>query len=330
MTPPRENEQTRARPPRWMLALKLAVTAALLAALAAAADVGAVARLLASVSPVWFAAAVAVLIAQTLVLGIRFQVVVSALGRPIGRRNAIELSFVGVLFNQALPSAIGGDAARAWRLRAQGRAWREAAAAVIVDRLTGIVVLALLCTAGVLLAPSAAVAAYRAPVLAACAAVLLGAAAIVASGSLAFLPAKLRARLAATGVPAAAGALLAGRPAPAAGALSVASHLLAALAAYALAVGLGLRPQPLAFAVAMLCTSFATMIPLSYAGWGIREAGAVLMLRGVGLDAETALALSVLLGASLVAAALPGLWPWLAPLRSNDLSAIAPSSTRPT
>ena len=134
---------------RALLILKVVLTFALLGGVLAAADLPTLGRLLGDASLGYFAAAVGALVVQTFVLSARFQTIVAALGPPIAAWTAIEVSFVGVLFNQALPSAIGGDAIRAWRLRADGRPWRTAVNAVLLDRAGGVVVLAVLAAVAV-------------------------------------------------------------------------------------------------------------------------------------------------------------------------------------
>jgi uncharacterized membrane protein YbhN (UPF0104 family) len=299
---------------RTLLALKIVVTVALLGAVLAAADLPVLGRLLRAVSPAYFVLAVAALILQTLVLAARLHGIVAALGRPIGAGSAIELSFVGTLFNQALPSAIGGDAIRAWRLRADGRPWHSAVNAVLLDRGGGVLVLALLAALAVVVEPSGAFAPLR---LLLCAVVVIGfagLAAIAAAERLPLLPQAARRLLTSSGLPPAARTVVATRVAPAVVALSAASHLLAALAAYWLAAALGVEVALGTFVTAALCMLLATMVPLSYAGWGIREAGAVWLLARAGVPTETALAISVLFGVALFVASLPGLTFWFAPI----------------
>ena len=50
-----------------------------------------------------------------------------------------------------------------------------------------------------------------------------------------------------------------------------------------------------------------TLIPVSYAGWGIREAGSVWIFSMVGIEKEFSLAMSVSFGLLLVIAGMPGL-----------------------
>ena len=209
---------------RALLALKILVTVAALGAVLAAVDHSALGRLLANASPSYLAAAVAALVVQTLVLGARFRMIVARLGRPISAWLAVELTFVGVLFNQALPSAVGGDAIRTWQLRAAGRSWREAVTAVLLDRGSGVVVLALLAAVAVALDPSGVLTPLRAALLAVAGAAVAAVALMATADRLPVLPRRVRGLLASTGVPAGARLRLAPRAAAVATAWSVASY----------------------------------------------------------------------------------------------------------
>ena len=237
------------------------------------------------------------------------------------------LTFAGVLYNQALPSAVGGDAIRTLQLRGAGRSWRVAVTAVLLDRGSGVVVLALLAAAAVVLEPSGAFAPLRAALLAVAAGGVAAVALMAAADRLPPLSARVRGLLASSGLPAGVRRLLKPRIAVATSAWSIASHLLAALAAYWIAAALGAEMPFGAFVAGALCLLLATMIPLSYAGWGIREAGAVFLFARLGLAPELALAISVLFGAALLVAALPGVAFWLAPTSARsgaELRARAP------
>lgn len=305
--------------------LKAVVTVALLGGVLAAADLGALGELLGDASFGYFALAVAALIAQTCVLSARFRSIVAAVGRPIRSGFALELSFIGVLFNQALPSAVGGDAVRIWRLRSDGRPWREAVNAVLIDRAGGVVVLAVLAAVAVTVERSGAYAALRAPLWIVAAAGVIALVAAAAADRLAWLPRALQRLLESSALPAAARAVFGTRVVVRASVLSAASHLLAALAAHWLAAALGFEIGLGTFVTAALCMLFATMIPLSYAGWGIREVGAVWLFARAGIETESALAISVLFGAALVVAALPGLVFWLAPSWHRRTAPVPPA-----
>ena len=54
------------------------------------------------------------------------------------------------------------------------------------------------------------------------------------------------------------------------------------------------------------------LVPVSLAGWGVREAALVVALGSFGVPAEAALAISVLVGLCLILVGLPGGLIWLA------------------
>ena len=58
---------------------------------------------------------------------------------------ALRFSMIGQFFNQTLPSSIGGDATRIWLL-GRRTGWRAATYSVLLDRVVGVVALAILVT----------------------------------------------------------------------------------------------------------------------------------------------------------------------------------------
>ena len=53
------------------------------------------------------------------------------------------------------------------------------------------------------------------------------------------------------------------------------------------------------------------LVPVSLAGWGVRELGFVFVLAGFGIPAEAALAASLLVGLCMIVVGLPGGLLWL-------------------
>lgn len=74
-----------------------------------------------------------------------------------------------------------------------------------------------------------------------------------------------------------------------------------------LAVALGVTIDPLIFLLVVPVIFLIALIPISFAGWGVREAAAVWMFGMVGISSENAVAISVCFGLLLVLAGLPGL-----------------------
>jgi hypothetical protein len=73
---------------------------------------------------------------------------------------------------------------------------------------------------------------------------------------------------------------------------------------------------PLVFLIAL--------IPLSFAGWGIREAGAMWIFGAVGMSKEDSVMLSVIYGVLLIIAALPGLYFSVINDRNENFRSILP------
>jgi uncharacterized membrane protein YbhN (UPF0104 family) len=108
--------------------------------------------------------------------------------------------------------------------------------------------------------------------------------------------------------------------------LSILSHALAAGAVYAFAVGLHLSLSVWDCLALFPPVILVTLIPISFAGWGLREGAMVALFAFAGVNADTALALSLAFGVALLAASLPGCACWLA-WRAAPLMESAPRPT---
>ena len=99
-------------------------------------------------------------------------------------------------------------------------------------------------------------------------------------------------------------------------------------AAWAIGLGLGLSLPLEAYLALGGAAVLLTILPVSIAGWGLREVGMVALFAGVGVGTEKALLLSLLYGAALMIASLPGgvlwvSWPPPAPGAEDAASSIA-------
>ncbi len=93
---------------------------------------------------------------------------------------------------------------------------------------------------------------------------------------------------------------------------AIASCVAGALAAYLLARSLGIDVGPIPIVAVMAIATFLSALPISLAGWGVREISVVTMLGLIGIDREAALLLSVQIGLISTVASLPGGLVWLA------------------
>lgn len=126
--PPRASASTK-------LALRLAVTVALLAAVTWRLDLGAAAAKAARLEVAWTAAAFVVVLAAVALSAWKWGLVLSFRGRPLPYRRLFRHTLVGLFFNNLLPTSIGGDAVRAWEASRDTGEVPEAVGSVIADRL---------------------------------------------------------------------------------------------------------------------------------------------------------------------------------------------------
>ena len=90
--------------------------------------------------------------------------------------------------------------------------------------------------------------------------------------------------------------------------LSVLTHLFTMLILLLLGTSLGLTFDLLVYMVVIPPVILLTLLPLSFAGWGIREGAMIGIFALLGAPAEPILALSIVYGITLILASLPGLW----------------------
>src|SRR5262249_59769002 len=85
----------------------------------------------------------------------------------------------------------------------------------------------------------------------------------------------------------------------------------AGLGAYCIARSLGIAVGPVAMIAVTSMMTLVVALPISVAGWGVREVSLVALLGLLGVDREAALALSVELGLIGTLLSLPGGLVWL-------------------
>jgi uncharacterized membrane protein YbhN (UPF0104 family) len=92
----------------------------------------------------WIGVAIAVTFLQIFVGVLRWREVSAECGAPLELGRAMRYNVIGSFFNQTLPSAIGGDAVRLWLVARAGAGWRAATYSIFVDRAIGLIALAVI------------------------------------------------------------------------------------------------------------------------------------------------------------------------------------------
>jgi uncharacterized membrane protein YbhN (UPF0104 family) len=94
--------------------------------------------------------------------------------------------------------------------------------------------------------------------------------------------------------------------------LSILIHLCAMTALYLLGIGIDLNYPLAVYLVLVPPVILLTLLPISLAGWGIREGAMVGFFLLIGADRTKVLSFSILYGILVLVHSLPGLWVYLA------------------
>lgn len=127
-----------------LLAARILVSAALLYFAFRGINFAAIQSRLSQISVGWFLLAVLATVFQIFLGALRWREISARCSAPLGTGQALRYNMIGAFFNQALPSTIGGDAMRLWLVRQTGAGWRSATYSVLVDRAIGLIALALI------------------------------------------------------------------------------------------------------------------------------------------------------------------------------------------
>lgn len=92
----------------------------------------------------WIGLAIAMMFLQIFVGVLRWREISAECGAPLGTAQAMRYNVIGTFFNQTLPSSIGGDAMRLWLVARAGAGWRAATYSILVDRAIGLIALAMI------------------------------------------------------------------------------------------------------------------------------------------------------------------------------------------
>jgi glycosyltransferase 2 family protein len=283
---------------------------------------------LSQANPGWIGAALLVLLAQTAVVAARWRLIVIACGSELPFASAFRFSMIAMFFNQTLPSSVGGDAARIWLL-GKPSGWRVAGYSVFLDRVIGVVALAILVI--ICLPWTLELVTYpvgRAGLL------LIGFGALAAGlvflalswPHLSFLQRWSPTRHLTAVSKIAKMILLTPRSLVPIFVLSILIHLLTALAAWCAARSVDANLSLLYSLFLVLPVLLVTVIPISIAGWGVRESAMVAAFAYAGLPQTDGLIVSLLYGFSfLVVGVLGGIF-WIVTVDRSDRKTLQTST----
>jgi uncharacterized membrane protein YbhN (UPF0104 family) len=293
---------------RLALIVKGCVSAALLAYVLSRVDVGQTWRSLrsAAIAPLGFGMLLVCL--QPFLSTLRWSVIIQSIGQAIPFGYVMRVCLIGLFFNQVLPAVIGGDALRVWLLHRGGYALRAAINSIFLDRVSMLYVLfALLAATVPLLARQVDlhVPWWASGVLFAGASAGIGAifylnrfASVLPNRrlfrGLLYLSTDIAALLRDLGGLAAV--LL----------LCLVSYLLFSVAIWLFAASLGAGLTLWAGILVVPTVVFASTLPISIGGWGVREGALALLLTSFGVTHDNAVTIALLFGFGTFLSTLPG------------------------
>lgn len=244
---------------------------------------------------------------------LRWMIAIEASGNHMSFGTALRIVLIGHFFNQTLPSAVGGDAVRIWCAYRAGLSAGDAARTVVLDRAISLVGLLLLAAAGLpwlfdIVSDQAA---------------RIAIVTVIATGICGFLvfvslpqlpPSLLRWRITRVLVKLASLArrlAFSPRYVMPILALSVFGFVIFVFIVYwlASALNLGIRFTDCLLLVPPVL--LISVIPVSIAGWGVREGAMVVAFGFIQASPGAAFAVSLLFGLVIAAASLPGALLWL-------------------
>lgn len=292
------------RPGPAKLTLRIVVTLSIFVLILRHIDVAQVWRILANASPLLLLAALILQFGSATLSAFRWQLIMRNLRFGLSVSFYLRSYYKAMFFNQGLPTSIGGDALRVLDVAVRGFRKRDALFGVMLDRVAGLAALLVMNLAGFMLGPGMLPdALYKLTLIA----VVVGLAAYVVMSLLRFLPTieaypglgvlrALAERL--------HRAFLSHRAMLFGSSLLI--PLLALLSFYATGSALGLRYDLLTYVVIVPPAIILTLVPVSLAGWGVREGALVGLFSFIGADKAVILTMSVLYGLMQIVVSLPG------------------------
>ncbi len=295
-------------------ALKAVISGALLYVAIGRSNFDLISDRLNRINVAWIVAAIAIAVLQLALVSLRWRRIALHCGAPLTFATGFRFNLIATFFNQVLPSTVGGDAVRIWLFAREHAGWSQATYSVLLDRLIGVLSLALLVVAGLPWALRLITNPVGRLVL-----LLIGfgsIGAIVAFVAMGYLRSAWLRRWWLTRhllqVAATARSLL---TAPAAAAtvigLSLMIHTLTAATAWCAARAVA---APIEFVHALLLVPpvlLVATIPISIAGWGLRESALMLAFSYAGQMESDGLIVSMLFGGVALVLGLVGGAVWL-------------------
>jgi len=260
----------------------------------------------------WLLLALLFQLLSTLLSGYRWSLVMTIMNFVDDTKFYIQSYFKGSFFNQGLPTSIGGDAIRVLDVAGTGHRKRDAFTGVFVDRLLGLTGLLIMTLVASLASPNLLPNGLYIVINLIVVAGLCGFITVLFFHKLKLFERWRFGRYLIRTSTQLMNVMHGIKNTSIQMSLGIVIHLLSMLNIYCIGIGVGLEFDFLTYLVIVPPAVLLTLIPVSLAGWGVREGALIGLFTLLGADKSIILSLSVLYGMILIVASLPGLQVYLA------------------
>ena len=252
---------------------------------------------------------------STVLAAYRWGRITRILGLAAGWRFYLSSYFKGSFFNQALPGSIGGDAVRIIDLHDSGKNWSDSFYAVFIDRIAGLAGLLIINLLALAFLPSFLPHSFSMMIVTICFSGLFGLGFLFMLKRIGFLrrikilskPVELSNAFWAVYKDRREAFIQVG--------ISILVHLFSVLCVFSLSRAVRLDYEPWIYCLLMPPVFLMMIVPISRAGWGVRESIMVTLFSMIGADRAAILAVAMLYGVTVILASLPGAAVWLSEKR---------------
>lgn len=141
---------------RYLKLVQVAISVGLLGYLLSKVELAEVISTLATADPLWLGLAIAMLAIGKIIIGTRWRLLIKVQGVKIPLTSLISSILIGMFFSSVLPTKIGGDVVRAYDVAEKSNdSFANGVGSVVIDRILGVLGLALFAAFTLLLARGA-------------------------------------------------------------------------------------------------------------------------------------------------------------------------------
>jgi uncharacterized protein (TIRG00374 family) len=290
--------------------LKLLVTLSILLFLLSKLDLNKIFELINKVEIIFLLFSLLLLLVQVVLSSFRWHLLLTRINVSIDFLSTMKLLWIGLFFNQTLPTGIGGDVVRAYLLKKKGIGKTDAISGVIWDRVTGMIGLIILIFFGSLFTMQLDNSIFIELGLASSflllfiifSALYIGRIPIFNKSSLVQNNKKYIEHGRALCLSKGSFIKIIG--------LSIVIQFFSVLSVLFIGLSMGLSISVIGMLVIVPLSILTMALPISFAGWGVREGVMVAGLSSLGVGSEVSFSISIVYGFGLLLVSLLGgvLW----------------------